>query len=495
MKILGFNIQRTPKAVLTQKVGSFDLITAAPNRSSQDINDWINAVKSSENIYLPSRKQLYEIYFQTVLDDDYVTTTEKRKANILNLNLVFKRDDQIDEKVTAWINTIPFRQFKNDLMDTIFWGHSLFEFDYSKDFFNYVLIPRININPERKIVMKTPWDMTGIPYLTDEYKNLLLEVMDSNIFGLLRVISIYAIYKRNMMGDWANYSELAGNNFRMVKYTGSDTNIRSRVVSALENAGSGGVVNLPEGVEVDFINQSSASANALFEGFHKRMSDAIIRLILGQTITTTDTQAAYARATIAKEVEDEINSNDRCFMLDVLNEQFREKIAFWGFDTDGDFVFEESDKTPFREKLENDKILNEILKDLWLPDEYILERYAVNPKPEEATPTPTVVIPSPEGIMPLPEDAIEISNPYNEHAARLIHPGKFDKFRRTKGGTLHGIVVPSSISIIWGHLKGRKESDWAAQSLRFSKIKWSGDRAKKWLTDNQIKYITFEPAV
>jgi len=56
------------------------------------------------------------------------------------------------------------------------------------------------------------------------------------------------------------------------------------------------------------------------------------------------------------------------------------------------------------------------------------------------------------------------SKPYpNEHSARLLDPGKFDKFRRTKGGKLYNkIAVPATISIIWGHLEGKEDDDWAA---------------------------------
>jgi|GEM_PF-617495 len=97
-------------------------------------------------------------------------------------------------------------------------------------------------------------------------------------------------------------------------------------------------------------------------------------------------------------------------------------------------------------------------------------------------------------------EIIEVSKPYpNEHAARLQEPDKFDikSFRRTNGGTIYGSKkIPSSIGIIWGKLEGKtKPSDPPIpQSLRFPKADWTVTKAKKWLTDNDIKHITFEPA-
>jgi len=99
--------------------------------------------------------------------------------------------------------------------------------------------------------------------------------------------------------------------------------------------------------------------------------------------------------------------------------------------------------------------------------------------------------------------------PYpNEHSARLHEPGKFKdkpdwskagKFRRTKGGNavLPGAgmtKVPATIGIIWGQLKTQKGRESTAQALRFPIKDWTEAQARKWLKDNKVKYIKFEPA-
>jgi hypothetical protein len=90
--------------------------------------------------------------------------------------------------------------------------------------------------------------------------------------------------------------------------------------------------------------------------------------------------------------------------------------------------------------------------------------------------------------------------PYpNEHSARLKSPDDFDpkSFRRTAGGTIYGkIKVPATIGIIWGKLKGKtKPSDPVMpQALRFPTKNWTVEAARKWLNDNNVKPISFEPA-
>lgn len=86
----------------------------------------------------------------------------------------------------------------------------------------------------------------------------------------------------------------------------------------------------------------------------------------------------------------------------------------------------------------------------------------------------------------------------NEHSARLKSPDLFDDdtFRRKKDGTIYGsIKVPATIAVIWGKLKehNKPSDNPIPQALRFPVDDWTVAEAKKWLKDNGIKYIAFEP--
>lgn len=92
--------------------------------------------------------------------------------------------------------------------------------------------------------------------------------------------------------------------------------------------------------------------------------------------------------------------------------------------------------------------------------------------------------------------------PYpNEHAARLQDPGRFDddSFRRKAGsgaGTVQGVKVPTSIIVLYAKFKGRAAPDDPVipQALRFPLQRWTSAQARKWLSDNGIKYKLFEVA-
>jgi len=90
--------------------------------------------------------------------------------------------------------------------------------------------------------------------------------------------------------------------------------------------------------------------------------------------------------------------------------------------------------------------------------------------------------------------------PYpSEHSARLRDPKDFDpeSYKRKNGGTIYGkIKVPKTIAIIWAKLKGKSKpkDPPIPQSLRFPIKNWTVEKAKKWLKNNNIKPLKFEPA-
>lgn len=77
--------------------------------------------------------------------------------------------------------------------------------------------------------------------------------------------------------------------------------------------------------------------------------------------------------------------------------------------------------------------------------------------------------------------------PYpNEHATRIRDPGAFDpESFRSKD-------LKNGIRIILGKLKG--EDTMTLQAYRFSIDKFTSEEAKKWLEDNKVSYLKFEPA-
>lgn len=73
-----------------------------------------------------------------------------------------------------------------------------------------------------------------------------------------------------------------------------------------------------------------------------------------------------------------------------------------------------------------------------------------------------------------------------EHAARILDPGKFKKFRRLKD------EFGSGIDVIYGLSDDGKSA--TEQSIRFDSDKFTVAKAKKWLRDHDCKPLAFEEA-
>jgi hypothetical protein len=96
-------------------------------------------------------------------------------------------------------------------------------------------------------------------------------------------------------------------------------------------------------------------------------------------------------------------------------------------------------------------------------------------------------------------DIIVDQFPYpNEHSAQLLSEDTpHIRVRRTDGsgdGTVQGVKVPITIAIIWFITKKAGKEVPLAQALRFPITNWTAEQAKKWLADNKVKYLSFEPA-
>jgi len=81
--------------------------------------------------------------------------------------------------------------------------------------------------------------------------------------------------------------------------------------------------------------------------------------------------------------------------------------------------------------------------------------------------------------------------PYpSEHSARITDPDKYDDFRRQDNSDESFKDLPDGVSVILGIKDDKSE----VQAYRFKAESWTVEKSKKWLEENEIDYIKFEPA-
>ena len=122
------------------------------------------------------------------------------------------------------------------------------------------------------------------------------------------------------------------------------------------------------------------------------------------------------------------------------------------------------------------EIAPEGLCKFWIIPEHLISAAAVGDIAEDRAAA------SSDAVPPINEE----QRPYpNEHAARLLDPAQFDRFRRKNNDFGQGIDA------IYG-IKGTDPVK--LQALRFDAKRFTASEAKKWLSDHSYKPIQFEPA-
>ena len=98
-----------------------------PNRNSQNIESWRSAISAFENNTNPVRAYLYDLYKDIELDGQVIATWGKRCDAITNKRLLFKRDGEEDETITALLNSPDMRSIVKELLKSIAYGFTLIQ--------------------------------------------------------------------------------------------------------------------------------------------------------------------------------------------------------------------------------------------------------------------------------------------------------------------------------------------------------------------------------
>lgn len=350
-----------------------------------NVNEYRDAFVAAHSQYNQQRTYIYDIY-QNALDFDahLIGLIERRLLNTSGRAFEYIVNNEPSKVSVELIDNPMFTRLIEDLLMVKFWGMGLFEFTNSGGL-GYQSIPVKHIDPFKKMVRREQ----GSPSVDDKSWEKLWNVAfvgDARDFGILQQLSLLAMYKRAAMGDWAQYSQLAGTNFRIIKYRGQspDPKRRSAIREQVYNAGSG-VLDLPSDVDVQTSNQSSSSQNQLFENYIKYLDDAMTKLILGQTMTTED-GSSRSQAEVHERTQDDIFDADGKYILDLLNYDLYDIfVKAYGLEKGGKWRFVENVTQKQIEEIDRDLKLKQL--GVMFTEAELREKYGL---------TPALTTPSPQ---------------------------------------------------------------------------------------------------
>lgn len=342
----------TQKPGVTKKAGEIkeggiviQNLTIRPiERSKIDILDWRTRHKQAESIN-GSRVSLYDLYSDALLDGFLKRLIAKRVLSVTKnkLKYIDKSGKEVDG-ASDIIKTREFRKLRQRIQLYKAWGNSVIELMAIEGKLKIFDVPKKHINPKDGLILYQQYGVDGIPYRQPPYNRTVIEVGDWDDLGYLLEACCYVIYKRGVIADWANYSQIFGMPFREARYDGFNDVVRMQLETAMEKAASAAWAVLPKDAEFKLHEASNASgSNELYDSLRRAMNEELSVLILGATETTTSSKSSgYAQSSTHADTVKEVEADDKQDELSILNEQVVPVLALLGLlPPDGVFVYDE----------------------------------------------------------------------------------------------------------------------------------------------------------
>jgi len=358
------------------------------HRRPMDVDRYRAALRAAEQLTSPQRTRLYELFRDALLDPHLKALIDKRMRIVKNRRIRYtmpegKGNSEALAKINREYFEAPwFTKFVRYILEAIFWGHSLIEFDVRNGAVHDVkLVPRQHVRPELGLVVQQPTDTHGLPFREPPYSHYCVEVQGEEYLGLLHIAVINAIYMRGGRGDFANFVEIFGSPLRDFKYDPTIAGAKEKMNEVAKNSGNAAAIVSPMGIgEVKVHNGVQAVNTTIHSSFLEAMKDELSVLILGGTMTVKD-GSSYSQAEVHANEQEAVAMEDMRLVHDILNWGVLEKLINLGLplSKDGYFQFEELSRIPISEQIENDLKLAQTVP---IPASYFYEKYNL-PQPKE----------------------------------------------------------------------------------------------------------------
>jgi hypothetical protein len=299
---------------------------------------------NADQISLPNRSRLYDIYERAKLDLHLTGLMQKRIDSILNKTLHYEIEGERVEEMEDFINSEKFQLFLYRLLENKFWGLTGFEFIPGAEF-DFVDIPRKHIKPDLKVISIDQNGQNGFPY--EEMPNLMVVQDKVEKFGLFLKLAFFTILKSGSISDLAQYIELFGQPIRVGTYPGDDQEAKANLKTALKESGGSFVVMMPEGTNIEIKGDHITNGDGkVHEAMHRICNTEMSVAVLGNTETTSNENGgSNAKSQEHGKQQLQITKSDIKWLGFIISSrEFKEVLKTYGFpvsaEDKGKFVFE-----------------------------------------------------------------------------------------------------------------------------------------------------------
>ena len=353
-----------------------DIVLQMPEIYMFDMNAYMQSVKAARGIDFSNRARLYDMYDSASLDLHLSGVIAKRMRGVTKIPIEFRRNGVPDDVINKQIKSPWFKQLRKDLVMSEFWGFTLVQFYLNEEGnIRYDLINRKHYDPIHRKLLKYQGSMDGVPI--DDFPDMLFVGSERDL-GIYAELLPAVLYKRGDMSDWAQFCNIFGMPIREYTYDAGDEDARRRVIADARRQGANAAYIHPKESELKLVEAGNKTGSSdLYRTFAEYWDSKMSIRVLGNTLTTdAKSTGTQALGSVHKEEEDEMNSDDRDFILDILNYDMRPIFASLGFNVEGgEFVYAKKDKINPAQQID----IVQKLSSMGLPmdDDYLYETFCV----------------------------------------------------------------------------------------------------------------------
>ena len=353
-----------------------DIVLQMPEIFMFDMNAYMQSVKAAKGIDFSNRARLYDMYDSASLDLHLSGVIAKRMRGVTKIPIEFRRNGVPDDAINNQIKSPWFKQLRKDLVMSEFWGFTLVQFYLNEEGnIRYDLINRKHYDPIHRKLLKYQGSMDGVPI--DDFPDMLFVGSERDL-GIYAELLPAVLYKRGDMSDWAQFCNIFGMPVREYTYDAGDEDARRRVIADARRQGANAAYIHPKESELKLVEAGNKTGSSdLYRTFAEYWDSKMSIRVLGNTLTTdAKSTGTQALGSVHKEEEDEMSSDDRDFILDILNYDMRPIFASLGFNVEGgEFVYAKKDKINPAQQID----IVQKLSSMGLPidDDYLYETFCV----------------------------------------------------------------------------------------------------------------------
>lgn len=348
------------------------------DRSRKSIEDWLRAWIMAENPQTPRLQRLIDLYEYVMMDDHLTGAIENRKLDVLSEKYVIcNATGEPDEELTKLVRKTWFKELLALALDSIYYGHSLIELgdiEANNEIKEVTLIERRCVIPSKKMVTRTPGEVTGIDFTMPEIADDYIFVGKKKDLGLLLKAAPNVIYKRYAKAAWVEHAEVFNLPFLHAKTDLMDLVRKSNMVEALQEAGRERTMLTDLGDEVTPVPMSATDAYRIYLELEQSCNKGNSKLINGETMTM-DEGSSRSQSETHEDTSDKRTKAYREMLEDLINEQVLEKLTNKGYPfADCTFKFDVTRQVPTTEKV---SVYTMLLQYYDISEEQIQEEFGV----------------------------------------------------------------------------------------------------------------------